>query len=355
MTYHRLRWALLCVAATYGALLATSAEASQTVVIKRGDSIDSLARQHNVAKRDIARANGISEEAVLYPGKRLIIPDPPRTVVHPATMRRAARIHGNRISIRRGPYEGHRRITLLDHGAPLVVTRRAGDWFQVELPGGTIGWVRSDFVALGSSQPASLSSAERPKTRRVARVSSESRAARTRDRKAAQKEPRQSARRSRVAARRAIRTASTSKSRRSTRSASITRRRTRPEAEAPEIDSDVIRTAYAYRGTRYRYGGSSRGGFDCSGFTSHVYRRAGVNLPHSSSAQFRRGRKVSSDEMKAGDLVFFSTTRRGISHVGIYVGDGKFIHASSGGGSVRVDTLRSGYYKDRFRGARRVK
>ena len=133
------------------------------------------------------------------------------------------------------------------------------------------------------------------------------------------------------------------------------RRSSRPEASAPESESEVVRTAYAYRGTPYHFGGSSRGGFDCSGFTSYVYKKKGVSLPHSAAGQFGHGKQVGSGSMKQGDLVFFHTTRRGIGHVGIYVGEGKFVHASSGGGRVRVDSLNDGYYKNRFRGARRVK
>jgi len=358
----------LCVAATYGALQATSAEASQTVIIKSGDSISRLARQHNVSVKDIARANGISEDAVLAVGKKLVIPDPPKTVVRPPTMRRAATTRGNRIAVRRGPFEGYRRITLLDDGAPLVVTRRAGDWFQVELATGQSGWVRQDFVALkDEAKRTALASANPRATKRIMAASSERKAVKRRQPQTlARAETHRSKRRAQIAqhketrqkitriARSRQKTRLAAKSRRATRSATLARRQARPEAGTPNTGSDVVRTAYAYRGVRYRYGGSSRGGFDCSGFTSHIYRARGIKLPHSSSEQFKAGRKVSSSELKPGDLVFFSTTRRGISHVGIYAGEGKFIHASSAGGSVRVDTLRSGYYRNRFRGARRI-
>ena len=78
-------------------------------------------------------------------------------------------------------------------------------------------------------------------------------------------------------------------------------------------------------------------------------------MPHNAAAQFQCGTAVGRSHMKEGDLVFFETTRRGISHVGIYVGNGKFVHASSARGQVRVDSLDGGYYASRFRGARRVK
>ncbi len=132
------------------------------------------------------------------------------------------------------------------------------------------------------------------------------------------------------------------------------RRHYRTEAAAPRPATDVIRTAYAYRGVPYVYGGTGGRGFDCSGFTSTIYRKKGVRLPRTAAEQFNKGRHIDSSHMKEGDLVFFHTTHSGISHVGIYAGDGKFVHASSSGGSVRVDSLESGYYKDRLRGARRV-
>lgn len=109
-----------------------------------------------------------------------------------------------------------------------------------------------------------------------------------------------------------------------------------------------------YLGARYRYGGSSSRGFDCSGFTAYIYRQHGIHLPHNSAAQYRVGKPVSRSELKPGDLVFFRTRGNRISHVGIYIGNGKFVHASSARGRVRVDTLNSGYYHQRYVGARRI-
>jgi cell wall-associated NlpC family hydrolase len=336
-------------------LLATGAGASRTVVVKPGDSIDSLARQYDVSWKDIAEANGIQRDTLLRDGRKLIIPDPPRHVVRPATMRVPGVIQGNRVAVRRGPHENYRRMTLLDHNTPITITHRAGDWRQVQLSDGTIGWVRYDFLTSGNSTTTARSSTPR----RVA--SSKSKPHRDSTRRASNRqyalvEERRRNRRPRVVESREKRrrTRLTSKQRHY-RQRVVRHRSPRPEVEAPDSESDVVRTAYGYRGTRYRYGGSSRSGFDCSGFTSYVYSKKGVNLPHSASAQYRQGKQVGKGDMKAGDLVFFTTTRKGISHVGIYVGDGKFVHASSGGGRVRVDSLNTGYYKDRYRGARRVK
>ncbi len=275
-------------------------------------------------------------------------------------MNRPASINGNRISVRMGPYEGYRRVTLLDHGDRVTVTRQAGNWYQVDLEDGRSGWIRSDFLEVSSRQSsASARRSERSRAASSECSSGESRktASKSRRSRESEREARASThKRTRTASGSARRTRSASSVRpRYARSTEYTRRRSRSEAQAPEAASDVIRTAYAYRGVRYRYGGSSRSGFDCSGFTSFVYQRNGISLPHNAAAQFSRGQRVSPSERKPGDLVFFSTTRRGISHVGIYVGDGKFVHASSGGGRVRVDSLTSGYYAKRYRGTRRIR
>ncbi len=137
------------------------------------------------------------------------------------------------------------------------------------------------------------------------------------------------------------------------RTASNATNRIRPEAEAPTATNEIVRTAYAYRGTPYRFGASRPGAFDCSGFTQYVYSRKGINLPRTAAEQFHSGKAVSSGNLKPGDLIFFHTTRPGISHVGMYVGNGKFVHAASRkSGGVRVDNF-SGYYTKAYRGARR--
>jgi D-gamma-glutamyl-meso-diaminopimelic acid endopeptidase CwlS len=115
-----------------------------------------------------------------------------------------------------------------------------------------------------------------------------------------------------------------------------------------------VRAALEYRGVRYRWGGMSTRGMDCSGLVAVVLRDYGINAPHNSKALYKLGKAVSREELEPGDLVFFHTTRPGISHVGMYIGEGKFVHASSSKGRVRVDRLDTGYYSKRLVGARRV-
>ena len=118
---------------------------------------------------------------------------------------------------------------------------------------------------------------------------------------------------------------------------------------------EIIHFAKSYLGTPYRYGGATRSGVDCSGLVTAVYREFNIRLPRTSMDQSQAGDGVKKSNLKPADLVFFKTSGSGtISHVGIYIGDGKFIHASTSARKVRVDRLNDDYFKRRYRGARRV-
>ncbi|WP_425060693.1 hypothetical protein SCACP_14320 [Sporomusa carbonis] len=115
----------------------------------------------------------------------------------------------------------------------------------------------------------------------------------------------------------------------------------------------VIQTSLRYTGVPYVFGGISPSGFDCSGFTRYVFAQSGVYLPRTADEQFEVGRPVSYNRLEPGDLVFFSTYASGASHSGIYLGDGKFISATSSRG-VAIDRMNSSYWGPRYVGARRV-
>jgi cell wall-associated NlpC family hydrolase len=126
-------------------------------------------------------------------------------------------------------------------------------------------------------------------------------------------------------------------------------------AKAPGIDSyALVGTALALRGAPYRNGGADPKGFDCSGFTQYVYAQYGLALPRSVRDQYQIGQSVSPKDLAPGDLVFFTTTDPGASHVAIAVGGDEFVHAPSSTGVVRVEHLSSSYWGPRVVGARRV-
>jgi cell wall-associated NlpC family hydrolase len=195
---------------------------------------------------------------------------------------------------------------------------RSEHWYKVKFEHGTVGWVRGDL--LKSAQPKVFAKKTTTKNK--------------------SKRP-------------ATRVASNYKPQRGTGRSS--RSGGYRYASLPLGNMDMMAFAASMKGTPYRYGAASRSGTDCSGFALQVLKHEGVKLPRTAAQQSRKGQKVSKSELKPGDLVFFHTSRGSrITHVGIYQGNGKFIHASSGKGRVRVDSLNEGYYKRRFATARRV-
>ena len=125
---------------------------------------------------------------------------------------------------------------------------------------------------------------------------------------------------------------------------------------ATDRAADLVLHAMGSLGVPYRFGGSSaETGFDCSGFVRAMYQQTvGLMLPRRAEEQAAATARIDKAELKPGDLVFFNTMRRAYSHVGIYVGDNKFIHAPRTGARVRVESMAGSYWKKRFNGARRV-
>lgn len=117
--------------------------------------------------------------------------------------------------------------------------------------------------------------------------------------------------------------------------------------EPPVERAALVRYAATFSGTPYRWGGSSPGGFDCSGLVRYVYARFGVQMEHFTGAQYAAYPKVARDDLQPGDLVFFA----GRGHVGIYIGRGRFIHATHSGDHVRVSKLSEGWYRTGYAGA----
>ncbi len=261
--------------------------------------------------------------SVIQPGQSLFVPS--STVKNGSVVAKAdpkvkriksryAVVYGDAVTIRRGPKTASEKVTVVDAGLRVAVLDREGSWYKLKFPKGTVGWVRGDLIREVSA-PAEVESTTRQR------------------------------RRSTVVARQSHPTKSTQK-----------------QSNDSEVDAEVdssgdpaITRALSMRGTRYSYGAASRSATDCSGFTLQAMRAKGISLPRTSSEQASVGSSVSKSDLKKGDLVFFHTRSSSrINHVGIYLGEGKFIHASSGGGQVQVNSLSDGYYSGRFVTGRRV-
>ena len=224
---------------------------------------------------------------------------------------RYAVVNTDGVTIRREPGLHADRITTVDTGTKVVVLDRDGAWYHLRFPKGTEGWVRGDFLNARKS-PSRRHQQEDDGEERVVRRSTH-------------------------------------------------RRHGSGHESVVFLDSDtkanpIIKKAVAMRGTRYGYGSSSRSSTDCSGLTWQVFKSQGVSLPRTSGEQSHVGTPVSSGHLKPGDLVFFSSRghRHSVGHVGIYVGNDKFIHASSGAGKVTFSSLHDPYYQNHYKGARRV-
>ena len=115
----------------------------------------------------------------------------------------------------------------------------------------------------------------------------------------------------------------------------------------------VITTAKKYLGVPYRFGGTTPKGFDCSGYLQYIFNENGMRIPRAADDQYKIGTGITQTQLQSGDLVFFTTYEKGASHCGLYLGNGKFIHASSSKG-VRIDELNNSYWKPRYIGAKRI-
>jgi peptidoglycan endopeptidase LytE len=261
------RYITATLAVAFGALLASftsAAYADTTYTVRRGDSVWAIAKRFDVGYLAVLRANRLSEDAIIHPGQKLVVPG----VASPEA-------------------EGEAE----EAAEPLVYVVQKGDtlWEIAQRHGTSVealaqsnGLQPEDVLLVGISL----------------RI---------------------------------------------------------PEGSEDQGQHRFVESALEYRGVRYRYGGVTTRGMDCSGLVVRVLQNYDIDAPHNSKALYKLGAPVSRENLQPGDLVFFHTTRPGISHVGIYIGDGEFIHASSRKGRVRVERLDEGYYHQRFVGARRIK
>lgn len=223
------------------------------------------------------------------------------------------------VNLRAGPGTEHKELGEAKLGTRVIIIGRQDDWYKVALEDGSIGWMAARLID---------TRAERLQRRQLAE---------------ARNSP-------------SVRT--------HLASARIAAPKDFPDPTASEssgagdgsgLGSSLIATAMKYLGCSYVSGGSGPSGFDCSGFVSYVHRRHGISVSRSSRSLFHQGSPVSRNDLQPGDVVFFERTyRAGISHVGLYIGNGKFIHASNHRGGVKITDLDSDYYASRYVGARRM-
>lgn len=290
---------------------------------------------------------------------------------------RVAKVLVSTAKLRDTPSESSRTLGLMDHNATLTVLSTKSGWVHVKTKRGTDGWIRRDLVSVSLSRALKAAPVIRPVSIARRKVIPKAKVAVSQTSKplpASKQSVKVVTRQPVVAASSSSdgqlpETVKTSKNVLDSRisiSDPISDKRNSvvdfaqdfaaSNKSASPVRSTLMSRANSLRGTPYRYGTSGGGTFDCSGFTSAMYRKVGVKLPRTAAEQFGVGLHVAKSSLSKGDLVFFRNTagRRGISHVGIYSGNGMFIHASSRGQAVRIDTLNSGYYSSHFAGGRRL-
>ena len=403
--------AMMVVATTAlaGTHTVAKGENDYTIAKKYGISLDQLHKLNPQVKwssLQIGQKLTVSKETPKP--KQTTQPKAKAQVVGQKVSGKIAEIVKTDVILRSGPGTTYDRIALLNKGQKADVIEFKGDWYKVKFSSGTTGWIRNDMVSV-KAKPANMKPATSPKEESTPDLP-ETPDGNSTNRPLITNVSEEETKRDEVAApampvnatsaplkieitgdRVNIRKDATTSS---AKIVTVTQGRvadvllqkngwykvkfaggtigwvhgdfakpTSADAKDPEPSAkmvasgaagDLIDTAKDQIGVRYSWGGTSRGGFDCSGFVQYVFAKNGVKLPRTSISQSQTGSKVAKSDLQVGDLVFFITRGSRVSHVGIFIGNGNFIHASSGGGQVRIDSLSKDYYAKRYAGARRV-
>lgn len=309
----------------------TARSGRKTVTVVKGENDWTIAKRAGITPSQLRNLNPKVNWKSIKPGDKIVVPGPAKptrvatkstsssksTAAKPTTAKVAsistkrARVTADGVMVRSAANTSARPVARVTKDRVASILDRKGDWYKVKFDGGTTGWIRNDLL-----KPVSATEASRL-------------------------------------------IAMAKRGNGSTKVASSTTRAAKPATRLASnslvATGSLLDTARSNLGIRYRWGGTSRSGFDCSGFVGWVYARHGVKLPRTSIQQSGVGAAVGKESLKQGDLVFFKTNRgTRVNHVGIYIGGGKFIHASSGTGRVTISDLNDGYYSRRYAGGRRV-
>lgn len=299
---------------------ASSSSGGEVHKVRGNDNDFTIAKKNGITVKELHHLNPDVNWNRLHPGQTIRVSGSSHTSeghasVHSKSSRVVshhiveggyATINGSNVTLRRKPSTSSDKVTTVGAGTVGRVLDKQDGWAKMRFPKGTEAWVRSDLLiaAKNWNEDSGTSEHHSPK-----------------------KEVAQSKRKG-----------------------------TRQEyyASAP-AKGGLLKTALGYQGVPYVSGGTSRGGFDCSGLTYTVFRKYGMLLPRTAYEQSHEGERIDRSELQKGDLVFFHTLgSREVNHVGIYIGNNNFIHASSGSGQVRVSSLDESYYNDRFVEGRRI-
>lgn len=289
--------------------------------VVKGDNDWTIAHRFGIGLKKFKTLNPTIDTAKLKPGQYVRVPGTAGSVAAASNVIRSRYgvIAKDAVIVRRGASTDTERITMVDSGTAVNILDRQNGWYKLRFPRGTVGWVRGDMLK-ASKPPVMLAS-------NVKRSGGSSR-----------------------------------DSRKPVYAVNKSAKRTGALGAASKFvygdngagNGDLVRNALGMIGARYRYGASSRSATDCSGLVIQAAKGSGIKLPRTSAAMSKVGKSVGKGELRPGDLVFFRTRGSRVSHVGIYQGNGNFIHASSSKGRVTVSNLNEGYYSRRYAGAKRV-
>ncbi len=281
--------------------------------VQKGDSDWLLSRKYKFILADLYALNPDVNWDKLTEGTIINLPVNPATAqnnasdIKPINVANIATIIHDDVVVRSTPGGKGVKLTLLSKGSKFSILSLENGWYKLKLSHESVGWVRGDMIRTDLG------------------ISSESTTVPNSNKAGKDVKPVGSA------------------------------KKIESKSHLTKTDSEkLVSNAKDYLGVKYRWAGTSRRGIDCSGYTAAIFAKNGINLPHCSRAQFTMGKRIEKKNLVKGDLVFFGKKGR-VNHVGIYIGNGKFIHASSGRGSVGINNLSDSYYLRTYMGARRVK